>query len=72
MSSSLRNLPSLERGASCPAATLQDDGTYPVQSTDAHAWVEVFIEGYGWLSFEPTPGHGSHPNAQAGTYLNPE
>ena len=53
------------------AGTLQDDGTYLVQSTDAHAWVEVFFEGYGWLSFEPTPGHGTLPNAQAGTYLNP-
>jgi transglutaminase-like putative cysteine protease len=53
------------------AGTLQDDGTYLVQSTDAHAWVEVFFEGYGWLSFEPTPGHGNHPNAQAGTYLSP-
>jgi transglutaminase-like putative cysteine protease len=53
------------------AGTFQDDGTYLVQSTDAHAWVEVFFEGYGWLSFEPTPGHGNHPNAQAGTYLNP-
>jgi Transglutaminase-like superfamily/TgpA N-terminal domain len=53
------------------AGTLQDDGTYLVQSTDAHAWVEVFFEGYGWLPFEPTPGHGTHPNAQAGTYLNP-
>jgi transglutaminase-like putative cysteine protease len=53
------------------AGTLQDDGTYLVQSTDAHAWVEVYFDGYGWLSFEPTPGHGTHPNAQAGTYLNP-
>jgi transglutaminase-like putative cysteine protease len=53
------------------AGTLQDDGTYLVQSTDAHAWVEVFFEGYGWLSFEPTPGHGNPPNAQPGTYLNP-
>jgi transglutaminase superfamily protein/transglutaminase TgpA-like protein len=53
------------------AGTLQDDGTYLVQSTDAHAWVEVFFEGYGWLPFEPTPGHGSHPNAQPGTYLSP-
>ncbi|MGH2540832.1 MAG: DUF4129 domain-containing transglutaminase family protein, partial [Actinomycetota bacterium] len=51
--------------------TLQDDGTYLVQTKDAHAWVEVFFEGYGWLQFEPTPGHGTHPNAQAGTYLNP-
>jgi transglutaminase-like putative cysteine protease len=53
------------------AGTLQDDGTYLVQSTDAHAWVEVFFEGYGWLPFEPTPGHGTYPNAQPGTYLNP-
>jgi transglutaminase-like putative cysteine protease len=53
------------------AGTLQDDGTYLVQSTDAHAWVEVFFEGYGWLQFEPTPGRGTHPNARPGTYLNP-
>jgi transglutaminase-like putative cysteine protease len=53
------------------AGTLQDDGAYLVQSTDAHAWVEVYFEGYGWLQFEPTPGHGTHPNAEPGTYLNP-
>jgi transglutaminase-like putative cysteine protease len=53
------------------AGTLQDDGTYLVQSKNAHAWVEVFFEGYGWLQFEPTPGHGTHPNAEPGTYLNP-
>jgi len=53
------------------AGTAQDDGTYIVQSKNAHAWVEVFFEGYGWLQFEPTPGHGTHPNAEPGTYLNP-
>jgi len=53
------------------AGTLQDDGTYLVQSKNAHAWVEVFFEGYGWLPFEPTPGHGTHPSAEPGTYLNP-
>jgi transglutaminase-like putative cysteine protease len=53
------------------AGTLQDDGTYLVQSKNAHAWVEVFFEGYGWLPFEPTPGHGTHTNAEPGTYLNP-
>jgi transglutaminase-like putative cysteine protease len=53
------------------AGTLQDDGRYLVQSDDAHAWVEVFFEGYGWLQFEPTPGHGTHPNADPGSYLNP-
>jgi transglutaminase-like putative cysteine protease len=54
------------------AGTLQNDGSYLVQTKDAHAWVEVFFEGYGWLQFEPTPGHGTHPNQQPGTYLNPE
>ncbi|HEY2964719.1 MAG TPA: transglutaminaseTgpA domain-containing protein [Actinomycetota bacterium] len=53
------------------AGTARDDGTYLVQSKNAHAWVEVFFEGYGWLQFEPTPGHGTHPNAEPGTYLNP-
>jgi transglutaminase-like putative cysteine protease len=53
------------------AGTARDDGTYLVQSKNAHAWVEVFFEGYGWLQFEPTPGHGTHPNAEVGTYLNP-
>jgi transglutaminase-like putative cysteine protease len=44
--------------------------TFLVQSKDAHAWVEVFFEGYGWLPFEPTPGR-SNPVADPGTYLNP-
>jgi transglutaminase-like putative cysteine protease len=51
--------------------TLQDDGSYLVQSKDAHAWVEVKFEGYGWLPFEPTPGDGPHLNAEPGTYLSP-
>lgn len=27
---------------------------YPVRSNMAHAWVEVFFPGYGWISFDPT------------------
>lgn len=29
--------------------------TYTVRNQDAHSWVEVYFEGYGWLPFEPTP-----------------
>lgn len=33
--------------------------TAAVTSDMAHAWPEAYIEGFGWMSFEPTPGYGS-------------
>jgi transglutaminase-like putative cysteine protease len=51
-------------------------GTYSARShswlvtdRDAHAWVEVWFKGYGWLPFDPTPaapGFSRHPTL-AGT-----
>lgn len=29
-----------------------------VYSSMAHAWPEVYLEGRGWIPFEPTPGYG--------------
>jgi transglutaminase-like putative cysteine protease len=34
-------------------------GTWTVTDHDAHAWVEVWFKGYGWLPFDPTPGRGT-------------
>ncbi len=31
-----------------------DGNLYEVKNSDAHAWVEVFFEGIGWVPFEPT------------------
>lgn len=31
-------------------------GLYEVNLTDAHAWVEIYLEGIGWVTREPTPG----------------
>jgi transglutaminase-like putative cysteine protease len=39
-----------------------------ISDREAHAWVEVWFKGYGWLPFDPTPaGPGAPPrHAQAG------
>ncbi len=33
-------------------------GVWTVTDHDAHAWVEVWFRGYGWLPFDPTPSTG--------------
>jgi hypothetical protein len=36
----------------------QARGAYRVPADAAHAWVEVYFPGYGWVEFEPTPARG--------------
>jgi len=33
-------------------------GVWTVTDHDAHAWVEAWFRGYGWLPFDPTPAAG--------------
>ena len=35
------------------------DGRWEVADRDAHAWVEVWFRGHGWIPFDPTPGRGT-------------
>lgn len=35
------------------------EGTFVVRDLNAHAWPEVYLDGFGWVAFEPTPGRGA-------------
>ena len=37
-----------------PEPIKDSSSTYVVTNMQAHAWVEIYFEGYGWLPFEPT------------------
>ena len=37
----------------------RDDGKWVVTDRDAHAWVEAWFAGVGWVPFDPTPGRGT-------------
>ena len=46
----------------------QPDGSWLVTSKDAHAWPELYLSGYGWVPFEPTPrgdGQAQQPDYTA-------
>jgi hypothetical protein len=45
--------------------------TYTVRDRNAHAWPEVYLDEFGWISFEPTPGRGA-PGAQGWTGVTPQ
>jgi hypothetical protein len=38
-----------------PGSLNRDTGEYRVRDLDAHSWVEVYFNGIGWVTFDPTP-----------------
>lgn len=41
------------------------DNWYVIRSSSAHSWVEVWIEGRGWVVFDPTPPGSNQPKLSA-------
>jgi transglutaminase-like putative cysteine protease len=48
-------------------------GMFVIRASDAHAWVEAWLEGKGWRTFDPTPPDTSNQRglfARLGMYLD--
>lgn len=55
------------------APWLGEGGTSNVRDSDAHAWVEIYLDGYGWYPVEMTPGRqGDVPEMVAPEVLQTE
>lgn len=52
------------------SGTQDADGKWRVTGKEAHAWPEVYLNGFGWVAFEPTPGRGQ-PGAEDYTQVPP-
>ncbi len=44
-------------------------GFYVIRQGDAHSWVEAYVEGKGWITYDPTPADGAAPQTTASGLL---
>lgn len=48
------------------ALTIPEKGTTQVLDSNAHAWVEIYLDGYGWHPVEVTPAYAGAQPGQSG------
>lgn len=51
--------------------TQRDDGSWAVSAHDMHAWPELYLDGLGWVAFEPTAAVSRQPGPGEPTPLPP-
>ena len=63
-------------GYTMPVAYQGSGSTYTITSKQAHAWTEIYFEGFGWMIFEPTARYQSsfrrNPGGTGDSYYKPE
>ena len=47
-----------------PAADVDAGSDWQVRGTEAHVWVEAFLDGAGWVNFDPTPDRDRVPSSE--------
>lgn len=52
--------------------TVDGEARRVLTTDDLHAWPELYIEGVGWMRFEPTPGRGTLPDYDLPPVDDPE
>ena len=52
--------------------TEQGQNVYEITNNEAHSWVEAYIEGVGWIPFEPTIGYSNPTNIDYETTMPEE
>jgi len=51
----MAGIPARVAAGFAPGSHNRDSGEYRVRDLDAHSWVEVYFNGIGWVTFDPTP-----------------
>jgi transglutaminase-like putative cysteine protease len=55
------------QGYSIDVPRIERFANYNIKGNSAHAWVEAYIDGFGWVPFEPSPGFST---TRYGEWLN--
>ncbi len=66
-------IPSRVVSGFAPGSLNQEGEVYEIRDLDAHAWVEVYFRGIGWVTFDPTPAAAPAAsqtvNSELGTFF---
>jgi len=64
-------IPSRVVAGFAPGSYDAEAAAYEVRDLDAHSWVEVYLRGLGWVTFDPTPAAAPAASQEASAFAIP-